>query len=166
MEQNLTRTARASQAERVILSAMGSLPGWVGPTVALSLVVIALSFLAIGLAVVYSGLAVTRSLAKVSERLETLRKEFERVLESVRRVTESASEEAQHYLATSRSIRHDLERGVRRVKARLAELDALYEVVHEEVEETALDVAARVRAVRQGASVVGRLRRWMVKGRR
>lgn len=145
---------------------MGSLPGWVGPTAALSLVVIALSFLAIGLAVVCSGLAIRRSLKNLSERLDALRVEFERVLESVRGVTESATEEARHYLSTSRSIRHDLERGVRRVKARLAELDALYEVVHEEVEETALDVAARVRAVRQGASVVGRLRRWMVKGRR
>lgn len=145
---------------------MGTLPGWVGPTAALSLVVIALSFLAIGLTVVLSGLAIKRSLKNVSERLETLRREFERVLDSVRRVTDSATEEAHHYLVTSRKVRHDLERGVRRVKARLAELDALYEVVHEEVEETVLDVAAKVRAVRQGASVVGRLRRWMVKGRR
>ena len=166
MEQNLTLIAWASQAERVILSAMGSLPEWVGPTAALSLVVIALSFLAIGLSVLLAGLAVKRTLKNLSERLESLRRDFERVLESVRRVTESATEEAQHYLSTSRSIRHDLERGVRRVKARLAELDALYEVVHDEVEDTALDVAARVRAVRQGASVVGRLRRWMVKGRR
>jgi len=166
MEQNLTLIAWASQAERVILPAMGSLPGWVGPTAALSLVVIALSFLAIGLSVLLAGLAVKRTLKNLSERLESLRRDFERVLDSVRRVTESATEEAQHYLSTSRSIRHDLERGVRRVKARLAELDALYEVVHDEVEETALDVAARVRAVRQGASVVGRLRRWMVKGRR
>jgi len=148
------------------LSTMGSLPGWVGPTAALSLVVIALSFLAIGCSVVFAGLAVKRSLKNVSERLDHLRREFERVLESVRTVTASATDEAQHYLATSRSIRQDLERGVRRVKARLAELDALYEVVHDEVEETALDVASRVRAVRQGASVVGRLRRWMVKGRR
>ncbi len=145
---------------------MGSLPGWVGPTAALSLVVIALSFLAIGFTVVFAGLAVRRSLKKVSDRLETLRHEFERVLDSVRKVTESATDEARHYLSTSRSVRQDLERGIRRVKARLAELDALYEVVHDEVEETALDVAARVRAVRQGASVVGRLRRWMVKGRR
>jgi uncharacterized protein YoxC len=166
MEENLALNARASQAERVILSAMGSLPGWVGPTAALSLVVIALSFLAIGATIVFSGLAIKRSLKNVSDRLETLRRDFERVLDSVRRVTDSATEEAQHYLSTSRAIRQDLERGVRRVKSRLAELDALYEVVHEEVEETALDVAARVRAVRQGASVVGRLRRWMVKGRR
>jgi len=74
--------------------------------------------------------------------------------------------EFQNYLATSRAIRHDVERGVRQVKSRLADLDALYEVVHEEVEDTALDVAAKVRSVRQGASVVGRLRRWLVRSRR
>jgi uncharacterized protein YoxC len=143
-----------------------SLPGWVGPTAAISLVVIALSFAAIGVATVLLALTARRKMEALSGRLEALRHDFERVLESVRRVTESATEEAEHYLATGRAIRHDLERGVRRVKARLAELDALYEVVHEEVEETALDVASRVRAVRQGASVVGRLRRWMVRSRR
>ena len=48
------------------------------------------------------------------------------------------------------------------MQARLEDLDALYEVVHEEVEETALDVAARVRSVRNGAGMVGRIRRWLV----
>ena len=52
------------------------------------------------------------------------------------------------------------------MKSRLADLDALYEVVHEEVEETALDVAARVRSVRNGAGMVSRIRRWLVRGRR
>jgi hypothetical protein len=144
----------------------GSLPGWVGPTVALSLVVIALSFAAIGTAVVLAALSARRKLGALAQRLEGVRRDFERVLESIRQVTDSATEEAEQYLATGRSIRQDLEQGVRRVKSRLAELDALYEVVHDEVEETALDVAAQVRAVRQGASVVGRLRRWMVRGRR
>jgi len=144
----------------------GSLPGWVGPTIALSLVVIALSFAAIGVAAALSALALRRRLDALATRLATATRDFDRVVETVRRVTESAGEEAQHYLATSRAVRQDLERGVRRVKARLSELDALYEVVHEEVEETALDVAARVRAVRRGASVVGRLKRWMVRGRR
>lgn len=143
-----------------------SLPGWVGPTAALSLVVIALSFAAIGIATVLAARAARRKMAALSDRLESLRGEFEGVLTSVRQVAQSATAEAEQYLATGRAIRLDLERGVRRVKARLAELDALYEVVHEEVEEAALDVAARVRAVRQGASVVGRLRRWMVRGRR
>lgn len=144
----------------------GSLPGWVGPTAAISLVVIALAFAAIGTVTVVAAWTARRKLGDLGHKLDALRSEAERVLETIREITESGAEEARHYLATSKSIRRDLEHGVRRVKSRLAELDALYEVVHEEVEDTALDVAARVRAVRQGASVVGRLRRWMVRGRR
>jgi hypothetical protein len=143
-----------------------SLPGWVGPTVALSLVVIALSFAAIAIATGLAARAARRRMAALVDGVDRLRGEVESVLTSVRHLAQSATAEAEQYLATGRAIRLDLERGIRRVKARLADLDALYEVVHEEVEDTALDVAARVRAVRQGASVVGRLRRWMVRGRR
>ncbi|HLG06774.1 MAG TPA: hypothetical protein VI383_11570 [Gemmatimonadales bacterium] len=144
----------------------GTLPGWVGPTVALSLVVIAAAFAAIGTAAVMAAWATRRKLADLGGKLETIRLDFQRVLEAVRRVTEDGAEEARHYLTTSRAIRADLDRGVRRVKARLAELDALYEVVHDEVQDTALDVAARVRAVRRTAGVVSQLRRWVVRGRR
>ena len=59
--------------------------------------------------------------------------------------------------------RNDLEIGVRKVKRKLSDLDALYEVVHEEVEDTALDVAAGLRSVRNGAGMVGRIRRWLVR---
>lgn len=149
------------------------MPGWVGPTVALSLVLIALAFAAIGVTAVIVARTAQRKIAQLSEQFAGLRKELHEVLDAVRRVAAIGSElsgdvreEVQHYLATSRAIRHDLDRGVRRVKTRLADLGALYEVVHEEVEDTALDVAARVRAVRQGAGMVGRLRRWMVRGRR
>jgi len=144
----------------------GSLPGWVGPTAAISLVVIALAFAAIGTVTVVAAWTARRKLTELSGKLETIRGEFERVMESVRQVTVTGAEEAHHYFTTSRALRRDLERGVHRVKSRLAELDALYEVVYGEVEDTALDVAARVRAVRSGARVVGRLRRWMVRGRR
>ncbi len=143
-----------------------SIPGWVGPTIAISLVVIALAAVAIGTVTVAANWTARRKLGELGRRLEGIRAEAERVLETIRELTETGADEARHYLATSKSIRRDLELGVERVKSRLADLDALYEVVHEEVEDTALDVAARVRAVRQGASVVGKLRRWMVRGRR
>jgi len=143
-----------------------SIPGWVGPTIAISLVVIALAAVAIGTVTVAANWTARRKLGELGRRLEGIRAEAERVLETIRELTETGADEARHYLAASKSIRRDLELGVERVKSRLADLDALYEVVHEEVEDTALDVAARVRAVRQGASVVGKLRRWMVRGRR
>ena len=142
------------------------MPGWIGPTVALSLVVIALAFAAIGVAV---ALLARSAIREVRE----LREEIAPAISAVRRITDAGADlsgdikqEMQEYLATSRAVRRDLERGVYQVKSRLADLDALYEVVHEEVEDTALDVAARVRAVRNGAGMVSRIRRWLVRGRR
>jgi len=142
------------------------MPTWIGPTMAISLVVIALAFAAIGVAVVLMARSATREIRE-------LRAEVAPTLSAVRRMTDAGAElsgdikdEIQEYLATSRAVREDLERGVFQVKSRLADLDALYEVVHEEVEETALDVAARVRSVRNGAGMVSRIRRWLVRGRR
>jgi len=149
------------------------LPGWVGPTMAISLVVIALAFAAIGAVSVMLGLTAKRQISELSNKVTALRNDLQGVVDSAKHLAATGQElssdlreECQHYLATSRTIRQDLERGVRRVKSRLADLDALYEVVHEEVEDTALDVAAKVRTVRQGAGMVGRLRRWLVRGRR
>ena len=142
------------------------MPAWVGPTVAISLVVIALAFAAIGVAVT---LLARTAIREVRE----LREEVAPAISAVRRITDAGADlsgdikqEVQEYLATSRAVRRDLERGVYQVKSRLADLDALYEVVHEEVEDTALDVAARVRGVRNGAGMVSRIRRWLVRGRR
>jgi hypothetical protein len=149
------------------------MPGWVGPTAAISLVVIALAFAAIAAGSLLLARAASREIAELSDKLEGIRGDLHDAMHAVRRVAETGEdlslklkEEVQHYLSTSRAIRQDLERGVRKVKTRLADLDALYEVVHEEVEDTALDVAAKVRAVRRGSSMVGRLRRWLVRGRR
>lgn len=149
------------------------MPGWVGPTAAISLVFIALAFVAIATGFVLIARAAKKEISEVSDKLEGIRGDLHDAMHAVRRVAETGEElsgklkvEIEHYLTTSKSIRHDLERGVRRVKTRLADLDALYEVVHEEVEDTALDVAAKVRTVRTGAGMVGRLRRWLVRSRR
>ena len=142
------------------------MPAWIGPTVAISLIVIALAFAAIGVAVT---LLARTAIREVRE----LRADVGPAISAVRRITDAGAdlsgdikEEVQEYLATSRAVRRDLERGVYQVKSRLADLDALYEVVHDEVEDTALDVASRVRAVRNGAGMVSRIRRWLVRGRR
>ena len=149
------------------------MPGWVGPTMAISLVIIALAFAAIAAGSVLLARAAQKEIAELSDKLEGIRGDLHDAMQAVRRVAETGEdlsvklkEEIQHYLATSRAIRQDLERGVRKVKGRLADLDALYEVVHEEVEDTALDVTARVRSMRRGAGMVGRLRRLFVRGRR
>lgn len=146
------------------------MPGWIGPTIAISLAVIALAFAIIGLALGLVALKTSREIAGLSKLVSRFRAEITPALMSLRRVADTGAElsneirdEAKEYIQVSRDVRHDLQRGVRKVKRKLDDLDALYEVVHEEVEETALDVAAGLRSVRNGAGMVGRIRRWLVR---
>ena len=69
-------------------------------------------------------------------------------------------------MEASRRLRRGLERGVRRARVRLADLDALYEVVHGEVEHTALDVAARLSGLRRAGGMVRRVRRLLRRSAR
>ena len=52
-----------------------------------------------------------------------------------------------------------------RVEEKLADLETLYDLVHGEVEDAALDVAATLRSVRRGNGMLGRVRRLLVAGR-
>jgi hypothetical protein len=147
--------------------------GWVGPTGAIALVVIALAFAIMAAIVVLLARGAAHEVRALSAEMARLREELSPALRSLQRVADAGAdlsadvrEEVQSYLATSRVLRKDLEHGVRRLKVRLADLDALYEVVHGEVEDTALDVASRLRTVRKGVRVVSRLRRLLVRGRR
>jgi hypothetical protein len=56
-------------------------------------------------------------------------------------------------------------RGVDRMESKLADLETLYDLVHDEVEDTALDVAAALRSARAGNGMLGRVRRLLVPGR-
>jgi uncharacterized protein YoxC len=147
--------------------------GWVGPTAALSLVIIALSFIAIAVTIVLAGRGTAQAVQKLSDELGEMRSELHGTLHSVREVAEQGRdmagqvrEEVRAVIATSQRIRHDVERGVRRARRRLQDLDALAEVVQEEIADTALDVTATLRGVRRGAGMVTRLRRWLRRGRR
>ena len=131
----------------------------------------------------YVGLTTAVCLAELGHRvtgvdidkakMARLRSELSPALRALQRVADAGAdlssdvkEEVHQYLATSRVLRKDLEHGVRQLKTRLADLDALYEVVHGEVQDTALDVASRLRTVRTGVRVVSRLRRMLVRSRR
>src|ERR1044071_894053 len=147
--------------------------GWVGPTGAIALVVIALAFAIIaGVALMLARVA-SHEVRELRQEMARIRAELSPALHALQRVADAGvdlsndvREEVQQYLEKSRFLRKDLDRGVRRLKGRLAELDALYEVVHGEVEDTALDVAARLRSLRNGSRIVTRLRRCLVRGRR
>lgn len=146
------------------------MPAWVGPTSAIALVIIALAFAAIATAAVMIARKASTEIVQLSDELAKLRGELSPALAALRRVADAGADlsadvrkEVNEYLVVSQGVRKDLERGVRQIKGKLQDLDALYEVVHEEVEDTALDVAAGLRSVRNGAGMVGRIRRWLVR---
>ena len=57
------------------------------------------------------------------------------------------------------------ERGADQIEAKLQDLETLYDVVHDEVESTALDVAATLRSVRKSTGMIGRVRRILIPSR-
>lgn len=150
-----------------------TLPGWIGPTVAISLVLIALAFVSMAVVIALVGREAAQALHKLSQELGDLRVEVEPTLRGVREMAEEGrglatklQAEVTDVIRTSQRVRHDVERGVGQARRRLADLDALAEVMQEELEDTALDVAARLRGVRSGLGVVSRVRRLLHRRRR
>lgn len=131
---------------------MTPVPGWVGPTMAISLAIIALACVVMFAGIALAALAARRALQSISASLGELQSLVGRV-----------REEGDAYLATSRRLRHRLDHGIDRVSERAADLDALYEVVHEEVEETALRFASALRTARLSTGIIARALR---RGRR
>lgn len=149
------------------------MPTWVGPTVALSLLVIALCFLGIALAALFAlreGLERGQSLAK---EMGELRRELSPLLQAFGRlgkegadVLDLAKEEVREIVYTTRRFRKDVEKGMQRTQHRLADFEAVVEIVQEEVEETALDLTTALRTVRTGTGMIGQLRRLVLPTRR
>lgn len=147
-------------------------PSWVGPTMAVSLAVMALAVVAFASVVGWIALKVISEVQERKVLLSGVREDVQETLASVRQLTEQAQEvmgvvrtEAGAFVQTSRRIRRKVNRGVDRVERRLEDLEALYDVMHEEVEDTALDLAASMRRVRRGGGMIGRVRRFLVPGR-
>jgi hypothetical protein len=155
------------------LSVMLLEAAWVGPTMAVSLVVIALSFLAIATGVLMAGREAGKAIHKLSQEISQIRQELEPTMRGLREAAEEGRGlakklqlEVDSIIQTSQGLRHDLRRGVKRAKHRLSDLDALAEVMQGELEDTALDVAAKMRTLRSGFGVIGRLRRFLPRRRR
>jgi uncharacterized protein YoxC len=147
-------------------------PEWVGPTMAISLAVIALSFLGIALAMAIAALKLAGQVKKVGTLVAGLQDDVARTLKAVRRLTEQGQDvmvvvrqETGAFAQTARRLRRKLVRAADRVEVKLEELETLYDVVHDEVEGTALDVAAALRSVRRGNGMLGRVRRLLVPSR-
>jgi hypothetical protein len=149
-----------------------TVPSWVGPTAAISLAIIALAFIIIALAVLRTLTAVRGEVKHAGRLIGGMQDDIRSTIKTVRSLSEQGQElvmmvrhEAGAFAQTSRRLRRKVVRGMDRVEQRLEDLDTLYTVVHEEVEDSALDVAAALRSFRRGDGMIGRVRRMLVPGR-
>ena len=121
-------------------------PTWVGVVSALSLSIIALAALITAAAIIAAALGVRAA-------LKALRSMAGPAITDVRQLIASIKTEADALLDTSRDVRHRIVRAADAAEERLTDLDALAEVMQEELEETALDAAATLKNVRRGLSL-------------
>ncbi len=133
---------------------MTSLPVWVGPTVAISLAIIAASFLVMG------GVALVLGLG-VRKQSHAARAQLAKFTADAKAVTARLKGELDGFADLSAEARAKLRVAIDTVDGRLRDLDALVEVLQQEAEETALDVAAFVRTVRRSGAVLGAAKRAM-----
>jgi hypothetical protein len=152
---------------------VGVTPEWVGPTVAISLVVIAVSILAAAVVMAIAALRISAETRKLSAMVQGYQEDITQGLAGLRRLIDQGQDmlvvvrqEVGAFTQTSRRLRRKLVRGVDNIETKLADLETLYDLVHDEVEDTALDVAAALRTSRQGNGMLGRVRRLLVPSRR
>src|SRR5207245_3300003 len=84
----------------------------------------------------------------------------------VRQLVATIRTEADGLAGTSRELRARIVKAADAAEARLQDLDALFDVVQEEVESAVLDVAATLRGVRRGIALVDWGRRALKRGRK
>ncbi len=135
-----------------------SAPAWVGPTMAISLMVIAASFLVMGGVALAIGIGLRR-------QVRALKASVSGFAADARAVTARLRGELEGYAALSEEARGKLRGAIDTVDGRLRDLDALVEVLQEEAEATALDVAALVRTVRTSGGIFRAARRSLSRKR-
>jgi hypothetical protein len=134
------------------------LPTWVGVVSALSLVIIALAALIAAAAIIAAALGVRAG-------VKALKHFAGPAITDVRQLIGSIKVEADALVGTSRDVRRRIIKAADAAEERLTDLDALAEVMQEELEETALDAAATMQNMRRGISL-WRWSRKMLKGKK
>jgi uncharacterized protein YoxC len=134
--------------------------------IAVSVAVIAVTLMVLAV----TTLASLRDLGRLLDRLEAFAAVLERdgapLVESARSVVGAVKAEVDQIVATSRELRSKVSGAAGSLDERVRDLEAVLDVLQEEVEETALDVAAALRATRRGTSLLGAMKRALFRGRR
>ena len=160
----------------IALGQVGTTAEWIGPMMAISLAVLALSFLGMAVAIGLVAFRVAAQVRKVGVAVDGLQDDAAEALKAMRRLAEQSQDlmvlvrhEAGAFTHAGRRLRRKVMRGADRIEAKLHNLETLYDVVHDEVEDTALDVAAALRSfrsLRRDNGMLGRVRRVLMPNRR
>lgn len=133
---------------------------------AVSVAIIALTLVVLAIAV----LIWLRDAGRVARRLEVFTAVLERdgpvMLDGARSIVSNLRDEVGQIVATSREVRERVKGTAGSLDERVRDFEAVLDVLQEEVEETALDVAAALRATRRGTSLLGAMKRALFRGRR
>src|SRR5438046_8053748 len=121
------------------------IPAWVAVVTGISLAILALAAIVSAAASVVAALGVRGFLRMLHELAGP-------AVGDVRALVATIRAEAEGLAGTSRELRQRIVSAADAAEARLAELDAVFEVVQEEVEATGRDVAATMRSGRAGIS--------------
>jgi hypothetical protein len=135
------------------------LPTWVGVVSAISLVIIALAALVTAVALTLAALGVRAAVSALKAFAGP-------AIADVRQLIASIKTEADALVGASRDVRQRIVRAADAAEERLTDLDALAEVMQEELEDTALDAAATLRNVRRGLSLWGWSRKLLKRKKR
>jgi len=122
------------------------LPAWVGVVSAISLAIIAMAATVLAVSSVVSVL-------RMHAFVHALEQMAGPAIDDVRQMIGAIKGEAESLVGTSREIRERIVSAADAAERRLSDLDALVEVVQDEVEDTVLDAAATLRNVRRGMSL-------------
>jgi len=134
-------------------------------------IAIATSLMALGILVILVGMLGTlRQMGQLTDRmarlLESLDRDARPALDAVRRTADEAGrvatavrDEVVSLTDTSREVRARVQRTAASLEERFVEFDTLLDILHDEVEDTVLDVAALLRTTRRGTGLMRGLRR-------
>ncbi len=137
--------------------------GWAPVVTAIAAAIIAV----IALGLVLFAVPLLRQASRTSAALERfLERDSRPLLENARSVVSEASQiasklrsEIDGVIETSQDIRGRVKNAVDATEDRLLDLEALLDVLQEEMEDTVLDVAAAVRTTRRGSAVLRTMKR-------
>jgi methyl-accepting chemotaxis protein len=88
------------------------------------------------------------------------------VAEDAGKIVSELRDEVEQIVETSRDLRRRAGGAANSLEERARDLEAVLDILQDEVEDTALDVAAALRATRRGTSVIRAVKRAFLRGRR